>query len=119
MLPCRWPTRRLGQAQALGGVAHQTPALQRVRGAALAASGDAVGALAALRQSLRAAQLREAEYEAALTMRVLAALEPDPAEQEALARSAAATLTKLRVEWSPDLLSLPPAAVCAASGPGE
>ena len=45
-----------------------------------------------LHQSLRAAEVREAEYEAALTLRVLATIEADPYEKEVLARSAAADI---------------------------
>ena len=97
----------INQAQAMGGVAPQIPALHRVRGAALAASGDGDGAHRSLQESLRAAQVRKAEYEAALTLRVLAALETDPGEQEVLARSAAQILAKLKVEWTPDLLAAP------------
>ena len=95
----------ISQVQALGGVAPQIPALHRVRGAALAASGDEDGARRSLHQSLRAAEVREAEYEEALTLRVLAAVEADPDEKEVLARSAQQILSKLKVEWTPDLLS--------------
>jgi hypothetical protein len=79
-----------------------------VRGAALATAGDCEGALRSLRQSLHAAKVRDAEYETALTMRVLAAVEPDADEREILARSAHEILTKLKVVWTPDLLSAPP-----------
>ena len=41
-------------------------------------------------------------------MRVLAVIEPDAAEREARARSAAATLAKLRVAWTPDLVTEAP-----------
>ncbi len=95
----------IAQAQGMGGVAPQVPALHRVRGAALAVSGDREGALESLHQSLDAAEAREAEYDAALTLRVLAAVETDPEVQEVLARSATAILDKLNVEWTPDLLS--------------
>ena len=89
----------LRQAQALGGVPPpQIPILQRVRGAALALSGDRDAALVALRQSLQASQVRAAEFEAALTMRVLATLDVNPDEQDALSRQAARTLAKLG--WS-------------------
>ncbi len=71
----------IAQAHALGGMAPQIPALHRVRGAALALAGDGDGARESLRQSLRAAEMREVEYEAALTMRVLAAAETDPASR--------------------------------------
>jgi class 3 adenylate cyclase/tetratricopeptide (TPR) repeat protein len=98
----------IGQAQILGGVAPQIPALYRVRGAALAATGDVDGARQSLRQSLQAAELREAEYEVALTQRVLAAVETDPDEQELLARLSAEIFAKLKVDWTPDLLSASP-----------
>ena len=94
----------ISQAHALGGVAPQMPALYRVRGAALALAGDGDGARKSLRESLRAAEMREVEYEAALTMRVLAVVETDPREQELLARSAAQIFAKLKVVWTPDLL---------------
>ncbi len=105
----------MSQAHALGGVAPQTPALHRVRGAALALAGDRDGARTSLRQSLRAAEVRDVEYEAALTMQVLAAVETDPREQELLARSAAEIFAKLKVDWTPDLLAPAPAAVPAQS----
>ena len=95
----------ISQAHALGGMAPQIPFLHRVRGVALALAGDGDGARKSLRESLRAAEAREVEYEAALTMRVLAAVETDPREQELLARSAAQIFAKLKVEWTPDLLA--------------
>ncbi len=58
----------ISQAHALGGVAPQIPGLLRVRGAALALAGDSDGARQSLRQSLQAAEMREVEYEAALTI---------------------------------------------------
>jgi class 3 adenylate cyclase/tetratricopeptide (TPR) repeat protein len=103
----------ISHAHALGGMAPQIPALHRVRGAALALAGDGDGARQSLRQSLRAAEMREVEYEAALTMRVLAAVETDPREQELLARSAAQIFAKLKVAWTPDLLRGP------TGGPAE
>jgi class 3 adenylate cyclase/tetratricopeptide (TPR) repeat protein len=107
----------IAQAQALGGVAPQIPALLRVRGAALAISGDEAGARESLRQSLQAAEVREAEYETALTLRVLAALEADPGEREVLARSAEPILAKLEVEWTPNLLAATPGGPLAAVAP--
>ena len=98
----------ISQAHALGGMAPQIPDLYRVRGAALALAGDGDGARKSLLQSLEAAEVREVEYEAARTMRVLAAVETDPLEQERLARSAAEIFRRLNVEWTLDLLSAPP-----------
>ncbi len=109
----------ISQAHALGGVAPQMPALYRVRGAALALAGDGDGARQSLRESLRAAEVREVEYEAARTMRVLAAVETDPREQERLARSAAQIFGKLKVEWTLDLLAAPLAAPVEASDSSE
>jgi class 3 adenylate cyclase/tetratricopeptide (TPR) repeat protein len=64
----------LERARALGGVAQQLPLLHRVRGVALARGGDRHGAAVELGQSLEAARLLHVEYEAALTMGVMAAL---------------------------------------------
>jgi class 3 adenylate cyclase/tetratricopeptide (TPR) repeat protein len=109
----------ISQAHALGGVAPQIPALHRVRGAALAVAGDGDGARQALRESLLAAEVREVEYEAAQTMRVLAAVETDPRERKLLARSAAQIFGKLKVEWTLDLLSAAPARPDEAPGSPE
>ncbi len=91
-------------AQNLGGVASQMPLLQRIRGCALAVHGNTAKAEEALRQSLDAARSRGAEYEAALTMRVLADLDTETVarEREDLARSATATLDQLHVTWTPE-----------------
>ncbi len=95
----------LATAQSLGGVAPQLPMLQRVRGSALAVRGQHEAAEEALRQSLDAARSRGAEYEAALTMRVLAELDTQAValDRDELRRSAAATLAQLRVENIPEL----------------
>jgi tetratricopeptide (TPR) repeat protein len=115
----------IGQAQALGGVAAQIPALFRVRGAALATLGDRDGALGSLRQSLRAAETRDAGYEVALTQRVLAVVGTDPQEREQAAGTAADILARLKVDWTPDLVGMVPPktgkagdAVAAAVGAG-
>ncbi len=109
----------ISEAHALGGMAPQIPGLHRVRGAALAVAGDRDGARKSLRESLRAAETREVEYEAALTMRVLAAVEIDPREQELLARSASQIFAKLKVVWTPDLLTAPTGGPAdAAARPG-
>ncbi len=109
----------ISQAHALGGMAYQIPALLRVRGAALAVAGDSDGARQSLRESLRAAEMRDVEYEAAKTMRVLAAVETDPHEQELLARSAAQIFGRLKVEWTQDLLSAAPAGLVEAADSSE
>jgi class 3 adenylate cyclase/tetratricopeptide (TPR) repeat protein len=64
--------RCLTLAHDLGGVPSQIPLIHRVRGAALAQAGQADAAIEALKQSLRAARSRGAEYEVALTERVFA-----------------------------------------------
>jgi tetratricopeptide (TPR) repeat protein len=109
----------ISQAHALGGMAYQIPALLRVRGAALAVAGDSDGARQSLRESLRAAEMRDVEYEAAKTMRVLAAVETDPHEQELLARSAAQIFGRLKVEWTQDLLSAAPGGLVEAADSSE
>lgn len=55
-------------ARNLGGVPPQIALIHRVRGAALANSGDVEAAIEALSQSLNAAKSRGAEYESALTL---------------------------------------------------
>ena len=97
----------LALARSLGGTPAQVAILQRVRGAALARSGDLIGAGEALEQSLQAARLRRAEYEAALTMRVMARsrVESDPGRRAGLEGEATAMLSKLGVAWTPDPLA--------------
>ena len=97
----------LALARSLGVTPARMAILQRVRGAALARRGDRSGAADALEQSLQAARLRRAEYEAALTMRVMARsqAEPDPGQRADLEREASAMLTKLGVVWTPDPLA--------------
>ena len=94
-------------ARTLGGVPAQIPLLQRVRGAALARTGDRAAAAEALEQSLLAARERGAEYEVALSSLVMAQVRADtnPAESEQLRLAAEATLAKLGVVSTPDLLS--------------
>ena len=95
----------ISQAHALGGVAPQIPGLlsgarcglgpfRRQRWCPRIAASEPAGA-----------EEREVEYEVALTMRVLAAVETDPREKEVLAGAAAQTFAKLKVDWTPDLMS--------------
>ena len=95
------------RARATGGVGPQLPLLQRVRGVALARSGDLEGATEALGQSLEAARLRQVDYEAALTMGVMAALGMgfDDRAPSDLGRESARILDALGVVWVPDLLA--------------
>ena len=106
------------QARGLGGVPAQIPLIQRVRGAVLARSGTTDAAVAALEQSIHAARTRGAQYEEALTLRVLADVLPDASEQERSERrdAAAATLTQLGVVWTPDLLGVDVAPYADTSG---
>jgi len=112
----------LEQAKTLGGVSAQHPLLLRVLGAALARTGDLDGARRALRESLGAAQTRGADYERALTLRVVARLghgsgpaagaaeqstAAGTAEQSTAAGTAeqsTAILERLGVVWTPDLV---------------
>jgi class 3 adenylate cyclase/tetratricopeptide (TPR) repeat protein len=98
------------QARGLGGVPAQIPLIQRVRGAVLARSGDTDGAVDALQQSLQAARTRGAQYEEALTLRILAEVTPGATEEHRteLRDAAAATLAQLGVVWTPDLLDAGP-----------
>jgi class 3 adenylate cyclase/tetratricopeptide (TPR) repeat protein len=95
----------LEQARALGASVALSPVLWRVQGAALLRSGDTDGARRALEQSLRVAERRQADYERALTLRVLARL--DDRTGQALhpeaARDSAAILERLGVVWTPEL----------------
>ena len=97
----------LFQARSLGGVPAQIPLLQRVRGAALARTGEQASAEDALEQSLTAARERGAEYEVALTSLVMAEVRQDATvtEREQLRLAAEATLAKLGVVSTPDLLN--------------
>ena len=102
----------LVQARSLGGVPAQIPLLQRIRGVALARTGDRDTAEEALGQSLQAARERGAEYEVALTSLLLAEVQIDAsaADRDALRRAAETTLAKLGVVSTPDLLGpWPPA----------
>ncbi len=93
------------QSRALGGVSAQHSLLLRIRGAALLHRGDLDGARVALEESLRAAAARDADYEQALTLRVLARLDErsgSRARPGAVAESTA-ILDRLGVVWTPEL----------------
>lgn len=64
----------LDHARSLGGSPPQSVLLLRVRGAALMRLGDVDGARASLEASLDAGRVRHADYEVALTLRVMAEL---------------------------------------------
>jgi tetratricopeptide (TPR) repeat protein len=65
----------LRHASAMDGVAPQIPLLYRVRGAAFAQLGELDEAAAELRQSLEAARSRRVEFDEALTLHLMAALD--------------------------------------------
>ncbi|MGD0310963.1 MAG: adenylate/guanylate cyclase domain-containing protein [Acidimicrobiales bacterium] len=102
----------LAQARGLRGVPPQVPLIQRVRGAVLAASGQPDAAAAALEQSLQAARSRGAQYEEALTLQVMAECAVDSSEEHRaeLRRTSEATLSKLGVVSTPDLVAAVPGA---------
>ncbi|MFY9587270.1 MAG: hypothetical protein WAT66_07440, partial [Actinomycetota bacterium] len=99
-------------ARGMGGVAVQTPLLERVKGYALMQLGRLDAAREAFDESLRTGRARKADYDVALTQRGIAELlrcvgEPVPPELEA---EAATTLERLGVVWVPEIPSHLPAA---------
>ncbi|HTZ08098.1 MAG TPA: tetratricopeptide repeat protein, partial [Acidimicrobiales bacterium] len=96
----------LEQARALGGYWAQSSLLFRVHGAALLGSGDVEGARRALEQSLKVARARHADYEEALTLRLLARLDERAGRPEHpdAARRSAEILGRLGVVWTPTLV---------------
>lgn len=101
----------LEQARVLGAVA-PLPLLHRVRGVALARTGDRQGAAEALSRSLEAARSDHVDYEVALTLGVMAALglEDGGRAPEDLAQESDHILRLLGVVWVPDLLAPDPGA---------
>lgn len=87
----------LARARALSGVPSVTPLLQRVRGAALLASGHRGDAERALRNGLEAARERDAAHEVVFTLTALldGAMAADAAEERAWREEAA--------RWAGDL----------------
>jgi tetratricopeptide (TPR) repeat protein len=80
----------LERAQALGGVAAQSPMLHRVKGYALMQLGEMEAAREALERSLEHGRARRAEYEVALTLDALVQLtdlERQPVPKELVAES--------------------------------
>ena len=89
-------------ARTLGGeaVAHVRTQLERVRGAALLRAGDLTGAQECLDESLRIARSVGVDYEAALTLDVLAGLARaggDDAGADVIQAESAAVLDRLGV----------------------
>ena len=108
----------LEHARALGAVG-PVPLLHRVRGVALARTGDRRGAAAALSQSLEAARSDHVDYEVALTLRVMADLGLHHAGQPPgdLAQEGDRILEALGVVWVPDLLTAGPDPMAVAPDP--
>ncbi len=97
----------IAQARGFGGVSEQLPLLHRVRGAALARTGDDEAAAGALADSLEVARHRDAEHDVALTLRTMARFARDRGDPGAgaLERDADAVLARLGVESTLDLLA--------------
>ncbi len=94
------------QSRARGGISAQHALLLRIRGAALLRRGDVDGAGDALEESLKAAAARDADYERALTLRVLARVDERSgggAHPGAWAESEE-ILDRLGVVWTPELV---------------
>jgi class 3 adenylate cyclase/tetratricopeptide (TPR) repeat protein len=89
----------LARAEEAGGVSVHTPALYRMRGEALLREGDIDRGRAALEASLGFGRQRKAEYEVALTLRLLAHLE----RREDLASESRSILDRLGVISVPGL----------------
>jgi hypothetical protein len=87
-------------------VSAQLPLLHRVRGAALARTGDHAGATADLDRSLAAAEARRAAHEVALTRRVLGQVADsvEPGSGGPLLAEADGVLGGLGIVWTPELL---------------
>jgi tetratricopeptide (TPR) repeat protein len=100
----------LEQSRALGGISAQHPLLFRIRGAAFMRCGDLDAAREALEESLRAALARDADYERALTLRVLARFDEragtssHPGAHPGAGAESAAILDRLGVVWTPELV---------------
>ena len=99
----------LEQIRTSDGVPPQKPLLERIRGVVFLGRGAIDEARSALEASLEAAGAREAGYEVALTLKVLAEVDrrsgrgdPDKAESES-----DAILAALGVQWLPDKVPLP------------
>jgi tetratricopeptide (TPR) repeat protein len=91
----------LRETEETGSGATLRALLQRLRGYALAQSGDVQAARAALRESLATARAAEETNEAALTLEAIARLCRDPNCSEA--RESAALLARLGVVSTPDV----------------
>ena len=92
----------LALAHRMGGVNVQAPMLHRIRGEALARTGDRDGGRAALEESLRLGRSRKAEYEVALTLRALSLWSRDLGRvSEEMENEAAAIMAGLGVVGVP------------------
>jgi class 3 adenylate cyclase/tetratricopeptide (TPR) repeat protein len=99
----------LEQLRAADGVPPQKALLERIRAVVLFRRGAIDDARVALEASLDAARRREADYEVALTLRVLAEVDRSTGGDEAdeWRRQSDAILATLGVEWVPS--AMPPA----------
>ncbi len=107
----------MAQAQALGGVAAQTPMLERTRGLALVGLRRIDEARAALDMSLGSARSRHAAFEIALSMLALVRVIEDPAERARAQDESAAILAQLGVWVIPEIFNAWPPAAKPATEP--
>ena len=95
----------LETSRSLGGVSPQSPLLHRVRGIALLKLGDIATARTALEESLASARTRSADYEVALTLKIIARCDAlDLAAHPDASAQSEAILDRLGVVWTADLL---------------
>jgi class 3 adenylate cyclase/tetratricopeptide (TPR) repeat protein len=99
----------LEQLRSSDGVPPQKPLLERIRGVVLLTRGAVDDARFALEISLDAARVRDAGYEEALTLRVLADVDRGDAAAADLRRRSDEILARLGVEWIPPVAPLAPA----------
>jgi tetratricopeptide (TPR) repeat protein len=103
-------TETLARTLGAEAVAHLRTQLERVRGAALLAAGDLAGARECLDESLRIARSVGVDYEAALTLDLLAALERAEGSEDGADVEAAESreiLDRLGVVDAPALVARP------------
>lgn len=95
----------LASIELIGGMAAQQAMAHRVRGYALAQTGDLDGAASALEQSLRIAEQSRVQYEIGLTVEAMArlALLRSPGSAGELDRRASEMLARLGVVATPDV----------------
>jgi tetratricopeptide (TPR) repeat protein len=99
----------LEQLRTSDGVPPQKPLLERIRGVVLFTRGAVDDARFALEGSLEAARVRDAGYEEALTLRVLADVGRGGGDADDVRRRSDEILARLGVEWVPPVVPLAPA----------